>query len=1372
MLKNNFLITKLILISVACNFCLSSYADESTNFIHLKAEINRQQTNATNVIEDSLGYLWLESQAGLLRFDGYDFKKIPYSDIFGKNAIPSSLLRLAKDDNDHIWAISKKGAVSKQISSGKFILQRTYFPDLQTDQQIESSHMGLENLWLGTNFGVLKGQSLSDSSTIYFDIQSPNETITSISETENKIVWFSTNRGRIFKGNLRTKNLTELKAPFNSPFNTTVLTCDKNNNLWIGTELYGFFFYNTTTEEYEQYHSHSKGFNFVPSNMIIRIFTDSKGFVWMGTDGGGLYKINPNTKEVQHFNHSKTNQFSLQSKSVIGIGETNNQDIWVFTNYGNINILPNESSTVGYLSGSISTSPTRVLSVLKAKDGKIWIGTDGEGLTLVNKNGTPINQFIANSNSANGLNGNYIQALAEDRNGNIWIGTYLNGLALYNKKEGHITSIKTTNQANQKSTDIRSLYIDKKDRVWIGSNIGIFVYSLNQQLIALFPYDKNNLQGSIAEFFIEDELGQVWIGMLNGGIALLEEEKTLQESKFTTYKLSKFNTANESSLIHGVSDSSGHLYLVNSYSKLIKFDIKTKQEAPIIGFTNDQLYGITAVISVDSSNLWFSKSNGIAHLNLQSKKDYYYTWKNGAIKGSYLSGSSFKDKDGILYFGGVGGLNFFDPAKMQTSKKKLNLYINQLQIVNRNAESIIPEQLSSGIEHVKQLTLDHKQTAFSFQFSIINDHLNPNYFYSYRLKGFDNNWITTENNRVATYTNIPYGDYTFEVKAGSKIDQWDIEGKSIQIKILPPLWKRWWAYALYSLLILVISFFIIRYYIMWARLKKKFLLEELQNEKNKELYELKMNFFAKMSHEIQTPLTLILSPIENMIERAEGNLLLRQRLQVIKNNAYRLSRIAMELMTIRNKEMGRLSIKASKNNIINDINKTALSFMEHARFKQIDFIIETKHKKEILLWYDQQKLEHVIYNLLANAFKFTPREGKIILRVEEVNNRLELEVIDTGIGIPDTDLTNIFDLFYQSKDGKDIGGTGIGLALTKELILLHKGAINVTSEINKGTTFTISLPMGNLHFKQDEIVNNETTNENIIPTVPIHAPVLKEVIEPENNQDKRNILIVEDNYEMLMFLEDSFKSFYNVRVAQNGQEAIDYLSDYKADIILSDVMMPIMDGITLCKNLKEKKSTRHIPIILLTTKNTTNSKLEGLKFGAIEYINKPFNVKELLLKANNILDAQKRIIEQYRAEILTESKELEVESPDEKFIESVLLEMEKNFEDPEFRLEELSATLNMSYSNIYRKFQSLTDKTLVDFMRYFRLQKAVSLLTKHNFTISEIAFRVGFNDPKYFSKCFKKEYGKTPKQYKLEHESKRASSNLIPDDSINEFPNE
>lgn len=1342
-------ILNIVVVFISLN--INSYASELANLIHLTAEVGRQQTNITNVVEDSLGYLWMESKMGILRFDGYDYKHYRNSQIFGPNGYSSSILGITKDTKDQVWFVARDGKIAKLLNSEHFEQHHLGYLNLKYNSELTSMQMTEECLWVGTNSGTLIGLNLKDSTQISFNIHSPNESILSISKSSDNTIWFSTNKGRVFNGNLSTQKLIELKLPKSNQYNNIVLTTDTNGNVWIGTELFGLYFYDTKTSSFKQFNNKSSPSRFVPSNMIITIFIDRQGIIWAGTDGGGLYRIDPQTYKLKLYTHSKTNQFSLQSNTVIGINQTKNDDIWVFTNYGNINILPAESSTIGYHSGSISGSPSRILSVLKTRSGKLWLGTDGEGITIVDKNGVPQKQFSAGTQTARGLPGNYIQAMQEDKQGNIWIGTYLNGLAIYDANKDYFSSIATSNYTNQPSTDIRALYIDKQDRVWAGSNTGIFIFSKEAKQLAYFPKNKNGLVGDIAEVFMEDENSNLWIGMYNGGIAQFNEAEQLNNSSFTSYNISISNNPAENSVYSGVADKNGNLYLINSNSDLIKFSIARKKVVPIEGITKDKLSQIHGIIMTDKDNIWASRTDGISHIDLANKEYYKYTQKNGTLKGGYLTGSVYNDTNKILYFGGVDGVNFFNPSHMKTKQTKHHLYINHLTIINQDAQQLIPEQMSEGIEHLESILLKPNHNSFALQFSVIDDYLDPDYFYAYRLKGFDNNWITHDNQRTAKYTNIPPGEYTFEVKAGSTRNQWDITPRSLKIKILTPVGYRWWAIALYIILAALIGFFIIRYSLMWSRLKKKLLMEEWENEKNKELYAMKMNFFAKMSHEIQTPLTLILSPLEDMLERAEGNLLLSQRLKVIKNNAKRLSRIALELVTVRNKEIGKLKLKATRNNLAQEIDNIAMSFYEQARYRNIDFNIEGTSNKEIWVWYDKEKIEHVLYNLLTNAFKFTPQEGQITLTVTENTslNSIAVEISDTGIGIPKKDLNNIFNLFYQSPNGEKIGGTGIGLALSSELIALHKGDIKVKSQINKGTTFTISLPLGSEHLSEDEIKPVEQLqNENELPKTVI-APIPSK---KTSNRDKteRNIMLVEDNYEMLMFLEDSFKPEFNVCSVQNGKEAINAINKFTPDLIISDVMMPLMDGITLCKTLKKQKNTRHIPVILLTTKHATASKLEGLKFGAIEYINKPFNVKELLLKVNNILDAQQDLIEQYRTEILTNSKEIKVDSPDEKFIESILTELENNYEDSDFRLEELATKLNMSYSNIYRKFQTITGKTLVDFLRYFRLQKAAQLLEKYNFSIAEIAYRVGFNDPKYFSKCFKKEYQKTPRQYKID----------------------
>jgi DNA-binding response OmpR family regulator/anti-sigma regulatory factor (Ser/Thr protein kinase) len=511
-----------------------------------------------------------------------------------------------------------------------------------------------------------------------------------------------------------------------------------------------------------------------------------------------------------------------------------------------------------------------------------------------------------------------------------------------------------------------------------------------------------------------------------------------------------------------------------------------------------------------------------------------------------------------------------------------------------------------------------------------------------------------------------------------------------------------------------------------------------------------MNFFAKMSHEIQTPITLILGPIDNMLNLAgqDGNLLLKQRLRIISNNAKRLSKIARELTLVRNKELGTLKLLVTKNSLGINIEEIALSFKELARNKQIDFTINCP-KNLFDIWYDKEKIEHVIYNLLSNAFKFTPKEGHIQLNVIPTNSKksIKITVTDSGSGIRKEELNAIFELFYQSNIGRKNKGSGIGLALTKELTDLHKGKIEVESISNEGTTFTVTIPITEDSYTEFERI---TTSDSEISNIDTDTETEDSTNKGALNANKKTILIVEDNYELQSFLKELLIFQYNIILAENGEEGYHYAKNNLPDLILSDIMMPKLDGIEMCEKLQNDNLTQHIPVILLTAKNSTNAKISGLKSGAIEYISKPFNTNELLLKVKNIITSKEHIISKYRKETINRPEILLDKSQDEIFLESLVFNVNLRLDDADFKLEELADSLNMSYSRLYRKCQALTGSSLVDFVRLLRLKKGAILLTKYGYNISETAFKTGFNDPKYFSKCFKKYFKQTPGDFKKE----------------------
>ncbi|WP_298265682.1 two-component regulator propeller domain-containing protein [uncultured Lutibacter sp.] len=1326
---------------------LNFIGQEHYNFIHLSPTQNKRALYISEIIQDQNGYIWLNYSSGYAKYDGNNYFYTSINEIFEQKESDDYINDITKDFKNNIWITTKNGLAAICDTLGNYEQI-----DAIKGKPVQVIHTTKKSVVLGTKKGDIYKYNYTDNK-LHKITSIPNIAynvleILQIVETESNDLFISTEKGKIFHYSNKENKLSILNGPFSDYPGNLYITVDLSNKLWIGTETFGLFVYDINEKKFVQDALFKKPIYKIKNEMFITLYCDSKGYIWAGTDGGGLYRIHSQKGTIQLYTHQNNNKFSLSSNTVIDIYEDAHENIWVATNYGGLNILPEVNNKINYYEGSANNTPSRVLSIYKSKNGTLWAGTDGTGLTEIK----PVNgvsskkQYFTSNQQKKGF---YIQSIIEDDISNMWIGTYKNGLWHYNSKNKTFNNIPIKNSLLQKASDVRSVFKDSKGRIWVASNLSLTIYSSNLKLLASFDNNTKGLKGSIAESFIEDKKGTIWIGYFKGGLFRFDENVSDIKNSSFAY-VSYYNEKEYSNDIPGIKfmelDSLGFIWLINSHGKLFKYDpTKNKYES----FQNCPSFkniDLRSVLAENENNLWLSSSNGILHFNIKDSIVNKYLGIDGLQDNFFLPRSAFKDDEGILYFGGINGLNSFKPNEISKKESKAKLYIHSLEILNQPADSLIPKQITSNIAYLKKIKLQPNQSSFSFRFSAIDNVLNPNYNYAYRLLGFNDEWITAKKEQLATYTNIPSGNYTFEVKASSKNGVWNIPPKKIDIRITQPLWNKPIAYFFYFLILAFIGLLIKK----WYDLKKKLISETISYNKEKELHALKMNFFAKMSHEIQTPLTLISSPIDNMLMRAEenGNLLLKQRLQIISNNVKRLSRIVFELTTVRNKELDKIRLFVTKNNLCKEINDIALSFKEQARLKHIDFTINCpKNISEV--WYDKDKFEHIIYNLLANAFKFTPKEGNIQLIALPINNKnsIKIAVSDSGPGISKEEMKNIFTLFYQSKAGKKNKGTGIGLALTKELIDLHRGKIEVNSSTIEGTTFTVTLPITKDAYLEEERIVTEETNTYNIKAI---EEEVQNTEKPNNLKHHKTILIVEDNFELQHLLKDLFSPIYNVILAENGKEGYYYAKSNHPDIILSDIMMPELDGIEMCTLLQKDKLTKHIPIVLLTAKNSTKSKILGLKSGAIEFINKPFNTNELLLKINNIIKSTEHIISNFKKEVIS-NPEINIDkSNDDIFLENLIAAINSKIENPNFKMEELAEALNVSYSVLYRKCQALTGEGLVDLVRLLRLKKAAIVIAKYGYSISEAAYISGFNDPKYFSKCFKKHFGKTPNTFKKE----------------------
>ncbi len=1317
------------------------YGQDQTNFKHISLTFDGKQYIASRSLQDEQGCIWFSYAQGILKYDGYEFQDIPLKRIF-KSETQDYLKNIVKDSKGNIWLLSKNGKVSKYAANGKFTLFT-----IESEVKIDQIFGVGDKMFFASNFGDIYLYSNKTFKKIFtLPANDGNyRSVYSMALSKSNKLYIGTNRGSVFTFSLKNNYLKELEGDFKNYPSSIVLALDHNENLWIGTETLGLYAYNTLNHKFFQNELYKNSPFNLTNELFITLMCDNKGMIWAGTDGSGLYQINPDTFQIKSYKSIPTNPYSLSSNSIIDIHEDLNNNLWILSNYGDVNILPNRSESLHYHSGSDDNTPQRILSIYIAKNNDTWLGTDGKGLTRIKTKVNGGSKVIVYFKKQ----GFYVQSIAEDSVGNIWIGTYKNGLWILDHKSQRFEKLPMINHGNRNTNDVRLVFNDSKNKIWVCTSIFTNVYSSDKKILASFQNNKNELTGSIVESIVEDNNGSIWIGYYPGGLFELKED--LNNFKNSKFKKHNFFQVEEKSIhsddVRDMTFVNDIIWIVNSDGNLFKFN--TLEKIPQL-YKKKKSFKDKKIVAVNSdiqNNIWLSSTYGIVYFNPKDSliKNYYET--DGLQSNYFLSRSSFRDKKGTLYFGNSEGINYFNPLEIKKSKSKAKLFISSIEILNQPADSIIPKQLEQGITNVKQLNLDYDQSSFSFKFIALDNILSPNYHYTYKLKYFDDNWIMSHHNRVATYTNIPPGDYVFEVKAGDKIGEWNIPSKSISITISKPWWQHWIAYIIYFSLLIALAIWANR----WIILRNDLIREKLNHKKENEMHDLKLDFYTKMSHEIQTPLTLIGGPIEDMLLKAKQNenLLLYQRLKIISNNVKRLSKIVFELTTVRNKDLGRLKLLVKKNNLCEEINNISLSFKEEARIKKIDFTSNCPQNLREA-WYDKDKIEHIIFNLLSNAFKFTPKNGNIQLNIIPIKSKdkVKISITDSGPGIPSKDLENIFTIFYQTDLGKKLHGTGIGLTLTKELVDLHRGKIEVTSSNEEGTCFTITLPIAEKNYHDSEKIMTDEPDEelNRANLEGSHS----DDIEIPTDKSKKTILVVEDNFELQIFLKDLLMDHYNIILANNGEEGLNYAKSNMPDLILSDIMMPIMDGVKMCNLLQKNALTNHIPVILITAKNSSDSKIQGLKSGAIEYIHKPFNTKELQLKIKNIISSKQHLLAKIKNEMIHKPHMEDQKTQDEVFLENLVYEINLRIENTDFKIGDLAYSLHMSHSTLYRKCQIMTGMSLVDFVRDLRLKKAAIFIAKFGYTISETAFKVGFNDPKYLSKCFKKKFGKSPRLFRIE----------------------
>jgi signal transduction histidine kinase/DNA-binding response OmpR family regulator len=853
--------------------------------------------------------------------------------------------------------------------------------------------------------------------------------------------------------------------------------------------------------------------------------------------------------------------------------------------------------------------------------------------------------------------------------------------------------------------------------------------------------DINSVKSNYVAAIAEDKNGNLWFGTALG-LDMLERES----GRFIHYQNDKKvkGSISDGYIFDIKQDARGRIW-VATRNGLNIFDEKTKTFAALFDKNGLPHSTILAILEDNQGTIWLSTSNGLSSVMTIEDKDgtrfqiRNYDEADGLQGKQFNENAAYKTKKGELIFGGADGFNIFNPEKLGVNKNPPRVVLSNFQLYNK---TVVPGQEIDGevllplsIAETEEITLPPGQNVFSIEFAGLNFFNPEKNQYRYMLEGFHKQWLSADSkSRNVTFTNLNPGEYTFRVKASNNDGFWNNDGAVLKIKILPPFWKTRTAFVLYCAF--VISALLVVRKLIQKRERMKFDREQERKEaiRMHELDMMKIKFFTNVSHEFRTPLTLILTPLERMLRHAKEPEQLQQY-QLIQRNAKRLLNLVNQLLDFRKLEVQELKLNSSEGDIIKFVEETVFSFSDLSEKRDIKLSFESSVESFETL-FDQDKLEKILFNLLSNAFKFTPEHGAVSVMTTLTNTpegkELVLTVRDTGIGIENDKLDKIFDRFFQNDLPKSMvnQGSGIGLSLTREFVKIHNGTIAVESQVGVGSCFTVTLPLADVgHHHEEE-----------------HGSmVAKPSAETEGELTKKPLLLlVEDNEDFRFYLKDNLKLDYRIIEAPNGNEGWRMTIEFLPDLIVSDIMMPEMNGIELCKKIKSDQRVSHTPVILLTARSAEEQKVEGFESGADDYITKPFNFEILVSRIKNLISKREKLHKAFPAHLDIKASELKITSLDEKFINKAIKCVEDNISDADFSVEDLSHQLGISRAHFYKKLMSLTGKSPLEFIRLIRLQQAAQLLKKSQLTVAEVAYKVGFNNPKYFARYFKEEYKVLP----------------------------
>lgn len=1348
-------------------------------FRHISIQNGLSQVTVQAIHQDSKGYMWFGTRFGLNKYDGYEFTTYHHNPINSTSVDDNSINAIFEDSQHRLWIGTNHSLnyFNRDLSTFEHII-----PDHPT---LSNSEMGAikkivedkdGNLWLA-RANMLQFFNPNTRSVRNFLPKDKQGNF--LGEIGDLLL---DSKGRLWLGCVAGLRLFDPKnQQFSNPlhhhsptdianvkFEISLLE-DREGNLWVARRGAGLVKYQTRAGQWKRYRHIVGSDNTLCSDFINDLIQDKEGNLWIATGRGGLNHFNPSTEVFTHYSKDKLEQDKLSSNALNTLYQDNTGGIWIGTWHNGLDYLKKDNPFLHYNKNAtaLSLSTNLVKAITEDEKGNLWVSTDdGGGLNYIDKtHGKTTYYSLPISKDLMDYGEQSIKSMIKDREGTLWLGTQ-NGLFSFSPQTAEWQHFRhNPNDENSLSKGfINTLLQDGLGNIWIGTRVqGITKYNPQTQSFTRYAHHQTKYSNlKEISYLYEDRAGILWIGTDRNGLWRLNP----RSQALTFYEeLAKQNPQVKLGINVIYEDQKGNL-LIGTYGSGLQIINRTdntiKSIAEEDGLAGNLVFGILE----DRNNLWMSTNKGISLYNHDKGIIRNLHHHDGLQADQFSPKSFYKTSTGELCFGGINGLSTFNPAHLDFDTTDLPLEITQFSLFK---QPVYPRDhgniLKKSISNTSAITLNYKQSVFSFEFAALSYDDPQSNYYAYRLYPYETQWQMGGNRRSADYSNLPAGSYEFQVKASRSEHQWPNRYKSLQIQILPKPWLTWWAFTLYGLGLLGIFYLYRRFELARIRNENTLQQERFTHQKEEEVYQAKLKFFTNITHELRTPLTLMTSPLETLLSKSKDNINVERTYKLMLRNARKLQSLIDQLLDIRKVELGEVKLKAALGNIVYFTQQITYAFQSMAEKKKITLSFQSK-VPAIELWYDWDKMEKILNNLISNAIKYTPVEGQVQVAIhqDKVGQNISITVEDNGRGIAKDQLDKIFKRFYRVNHApaEMEYGHGIGLSFTKELVELHYGKIEVQAGQNQGCIFTIHLPLGKEHLQKENMVHYSQVGALLPP-----PNKLAHSIRPPMNTGQATILIVDDSKDIRTYIADFFRSDFNVLEACNGMEALHICIQQQIDVIISDVMMPKMDGITFCQQIKSNLRTSHIPIILLSALSAVQHRIKGIETGADSYMGKPFNIDLLKAEVINLIKSRIKLKEHFSSNYKLSISSFSPSNKDEEFIREVIRIIDIHLDDAQFDKEGLLQKMQMSHSSMYRKLKSLTNLSVNGFIKRIRLKRAVPLLSDPDMNISQVAYQVGFTDPKYFSTCFKQAFGKSPSEFRLSlHSDLPISDQINPIDDL------